>query len=243
MTNDNPKSDCCGAEVIMSHCKACGKSLSWDEYTLPEWVMPCGHFDSFFNSKPTPSEPSSIRKEEKEAMTNDNTKCEHDHGDYWQSEKDGGCAKSFLKDCPFCFPNGKPSPSDPECKRLRESGNDLGRVYVPEPKCEHDGIYVWIGGVAGYMSKAMYETCPFFNPELRPINGVSYERRVIFTNTKNSAKQDPKAVEPSVESQEFYDLMQEYRHAPLVDQEMVVRKFEAVKKWVNNALRNERNRK
>lgn len=34
----------------------------------------------------------------------------------------------------------------------------------PAPKCEHDGINVWLGGVTGYMSKAMYETCPFCKP-------------------------------------------------------------------------------
>jgi len=76
--------------------------------------------------------------------------------------------------CPVCLTvqtgahtckRAKPLPSDPECKRLRESGNDLGSVYVPEPKCEHDEYSdtYWCGDRA-YKKKVNYPTCPFCKP-------------------------------------------------------------------------------
>ena len=47
-------------------------------------------------------------------------KCEHDLGDCWQSEKDGGCSKSFSPICPYC----KPSPSQ-GCEYPHSAGGAL----------------------------------------------------------------------------------------------------------------------
>ena len=41
-----------------------------------------------------------------------------------------------------------------------------------------------------------------------------------------------------LEEQEFYELMQAYRLAPLVDQERVVYAFEEVKKYIRNNVVN-----
>lgn len=41
-----------------------------------------------------------------------------------------------------------------------------------------------------------------------------------------------KMISKKLESEEFYNLMQEYRHAPVSDQKKVLDKFNAVKKWI-----------
>jgi predicted ATPase len=42
-----------------------------------------------------------------------------------------------------------------------------------------------------------------------------------------------------LDSQEFYDLMQTYRHSPIGDQHMVVENFEAIKVYILEKLKNE----
>lgn len=41
----------------------------------------------------------------------------------------------------------------------------------------------------------------------------------------------------AIESQDFYELMQAYRHTPMVQQEDVVARFEAVKSFVKNLVK------
>jgi hypothetical protein len=41
----------------------------------------------------------------------------------------------------------------------------------------------------------------------------------------------------SIDSQEFYELMQSYRHSPMTDQSEVVKNFEEVKKWIRKNYR------
>lgn len=40
----------------------------------------------------------------------------------------------------------------------------------------------------------------------------------------------------ALNSEDFFDLMQEYRFAPLRNQEIVVQKFENVKNWIKTNL-------
>ena len=173
MTNDNPKSNCCGAEVIMSHCKACGKSLSWYEYTNdnPKWecspiCINCGgqthrdDYDLLPNSKwcdckPLPSEP----------------KCEHDEGYCWTREIGGSPLNehSILKtDCSVCPYCPKPLPSEcPVCLTVQTGAHTCKRAkpLPSEPKCEHDWEPgYWWKSSNDFCRKDKHPTCPFCKP-------------------------------------------------------------------------------
>lgn len=43
-------------------------------------------------------------------------------------------------------------------------------------------------------------------------------------------------LENALESSQFYELMQEYRHVPLTPQKAVVEAFEAVKQFIRNEV-------
>lgn len=42
---------------------------------------------------------------------------------------------------------------------------------------------------------------------------------------------------PTVDSQEFYELMQSYRHSPMANQSETVKNFEEVKSWIRENYR------
>ena len=65
--------------------------------------------------------------------------------------------------------------------------------------------------------------------EPQPNNGI---RTIDTTSSQTIAKPLVSGCLPDLESVEFFDLMQQYRIAPMTNQQMVIDAFEAVKDWL-----------
>lgn len=60
----------------------------------------------------------------------------------------------------------------------------------------------------------------------------SIEQIQVGNQVKNLGIADVSGCLPDLESVEFFDLMQQYRIAPMENQERVIKAFEAVKEWL-----------